>query len=187
MEVSPAESILTEAYTCCFTVYFFAALSQSPHKQTRFHPFALSIWIIRAQHTKLVNSKRLHVTPHSSPVLLTKILHRQLRTKTRLAKRCHLPQAALCRLSVAATFLTLGLQMSIVRMIVRQEATQLTFLDKDPGVTDDRSSSIDPLQLAVLMQTDICRMQFVPGGRLAKSPALQGGSLKCCSMQYCLP
>jgi hypothetical protein len=76
--------------------------------------------------------------------------------------------------------------MSIVWMIVRQEAMQLTFLDKDPGVTDDRSSSIDPLQLAVLMQTDICRMQFMPGGRLAKSPALQGGSLKSCSMQYCL-
>ena len=33
-----------------------------------------------------------------------------------------------------------GLQMLRVPMIVRQEATQLTFLDKGPGVTDDRSS-----------------------------------------------
>lgn len=57
-------------------------------------------------------------------------------------------------------------------MIVRQEATQLTFLDKDPGVTDDRSLGIGPLQLAVLMQVDICRMQYVPCGRLTKSSAL---------------
>ena len=42
-----------------------------------------------------------------------------------------------------------------VPMIVRQEATQLRFLDKGPGVTDDRSPNIDPLHLAVLMQADI--------------------------------